>query len=62
MGMTVLIPYLVGRTVDEIEHAGSVRPDLWPLALAIVGAGLLAAAIVALRPVPVAKPELASAR
>jgi ABC-type multidrug transport system fused ATPase/permease subunit len=39
MGMTVLIPWLVGEAVDAIE-AGR-RPDLMPLALAIVGAGVL---------------------
>ncbi|HEY8466913.1 MAG TPA: ABC transporter ATP-binding protein [Solirubrobacterales bacterium] len=49
MGMTVLIPYLVGRTVDEIERAGSVRPDLWPLALAIVGAGILRLGLTVIR-------------
>jgi ATP-binding cassette subfamily B protein len=37
MGMSVLIPYLTGRTVDEIRNGGA---RLWPLALAIVGAGL----------------------
>ncbi|MGI8440408.1 MAG: ABC transporter ATP-binding protein [Thermoleophilaceae bacterium] len=37
-GMGVLIPFLVGRTIDQIR-AGD--PNLWPLALAIVGAGLL---------------------
>ena len=38
MGVSVLIPYLVGRTVDEIR-AGET--NLWPLAGAIVLAGLL---------------------
>ena len=38
MGTGVLIPFLVGRTIDEIR--GGVV-DLWPLALAITGAGLL---------------------
>jgi ABC-type multidrug transport system fused ATPase/permease subunit len=38
MGMGVLIPFLVGRTVDEIR-AGET--DLWPLAIAIAIAGLL---------------------
>jgi ABC-type multidrug transport system fused ATPase/permease subunit len=36
MGTGVLIPYLVGRTVNEIEQGGV---DLWPLALAVAGAG-----------------------
>src|SRR4051794_37719429 len=38
MGMGVLVPYLVGRTIDDIGHGGA---DLWPLALAVAGAGLL---------------------
>src|ERR671938_1881721 len=38
MGTGVLIPYLVGRTVDEIRHGGA---NLWPLALSVAGAGLL---------------------
>jgi ATP-binding cassette subfamily B protein len=38
MGVGVLIPYLVGRTVDEIRQGGT---DLWPLALAVAGAGVL---------------------
>src|SRR3954462_15536754 len=38
MGTGVLIPFLVGRTIDEIRHGNN---DLWPLALAIVGAGLV---------------------
>jgi ABC-type multidrug transport system fused ATPase/permease subunit len=38
MGVSVLIPYLVGRTVDEIRGDGT---NLWPLALAVGAAGLL---------------------
>jgi ABC-type multidrug transport system fused ATPase/permease subunit len=38
MAMGVLIPFLVGQTVDDIRHGGA---DLWPLALAVAGAGLL---------------------
>jgi ATP-binding cassette subfamily B protein len=38
MGVSVLIPYLVGRTVDEIrDHT----VNLWPLAIAVAGAGVL---------------------
>ncbi len=37
MGTGVLIPYLIGRTVDEIRHGGG---SLWPLAIAVVGAGV----------------------
>jgi ABC-type multidrug transport system fused ATPase/permease subunit len=39
MGMTVAIPWLVGQAVDAIESGE--RPDLLPLALVIVGAGVL---------------------
>ena len=39
MGMTVLIPWLVGRAVNAIE-AGN-KADLLPLALAIFGAAIL---------------------
>jgi ATP-binding cassette subfamily B protein len=38
MGASVLIPYLVGRTVDEIRDGGA---NLWPLALTVVAAGVL---------------------
>jgi ABC-type multidrug transport system fused ATPase/permease subunit len=38
MGVSVLIPYLVGRTVDDIRGGGV---ELWPLALAVAGAGVL---------------------
>ncbi len=37
MGAGVLIPYLIGRTVDEIENGGV---DLRPLALAVAAAGV----------------------
>ncbi len=38
MGAGVLIPLLVGRTVDEIDSGGV---NLWPLAIAVAAAGLL---------------------
>src|SRR5215212_3041853 len=38
MGTGVLIPYLIGRTVDDIRTGGD---DLWPLAIAVAGAGFL---------------------
>src|SRR5436190_99886 len=38
MGTGTLIPFLVGRTVDDIRRG---QTNLWPLALAIVGAGLI---------------------
>ncbi|MEX2106256.1 MAG: ABC transporter ATP-binding protein [Solirubrobacterales bacterium] len=39
MGMTVLIPWLIGRAVNAIESHD--KPDLLPLALAILGAAIL---------------------
>src|SRR5918997_715413 len=38
MGVSVLIPYLVGRTVDDIRGDGS---ELWTLAIAVAVAGVL---------------------
>jgi ABC-type multidrug transport system fused ATPase/permease subunit len=38
MGVGTLIPFLVGRTIDDIRRG---ETHLWPLALAIVGAGLI---------------------
>ena len=38
MGVGVVVPYLVGRTIDDIRAGG---PDLRPLALAVIAAGLL---------------------
>jgi ATP-binding cassette subfamily B protein len=38
MGTGVLIPFLVGRTIDEIRKG---ETNLWPLAFAILGAGLV---------------------
>jgi ABC-type multidrug transport system fused ATPase/permease subunit len=39
MGMSVLIPWLIGHAVNAIENGD--KPELAPLALAIVGAGIL---------------------
>src|SRR5690349_9497467 len=47
MGMTVLIPYLVGRTVNAIERHDSGA--IVPLALAILGAALLRLALTFVR-------------
>src|SRR4051812_16752223 len=41
MVMTVAIPWLVGRTVDEVTPPDTDRSAILPLALAIVGAGIL---------------------
>jgi ABC-type multidrug transport system fused ATPase/permease subunit len=43
MGMTVLIPLLVGNSVDAIKDGH--RDDILPLALALLGAGLLRLAL-----------------
>jgi ABC-type multidrug transport system fused ATPase/permease subunit len=47
IGMTVLIPWLVGEAVDAIRTGE--RPDLLPLGLAIVGAGLLRLGLTVIR-------------
>jgi ABC-type multidrug transport system fused ATPase/permease subunit len=47
MGMTVAIPWLVGETVDAIQRGD--RPDILPLAAAILGAGLLRLGLTATR-------------
>jgi ABC-type multidrug transport system fused ATPase/permease subunit len=47
MGMTVLIPWLVGNAVDAID--GQQRPDMLPLAVAIVGAGVLRLGLTVIR-------------
>jgi ABC-type multidrug transport system fused ATPase/permease subunit len=46
MAVSVLIPYLVGVTVDEIRNH---NPDLLPLALAVAGAGVLRLAFSVMR-------------
>jgi ATP-binding cassette subfamily B protein len=38
MGAGILIPALIGRTIDDIDNGGG---SLWPLAVAIFAAGLL---------------------
>ena len=38
MGVGVLVPYLVGRAVDDIRHGGA---DLGPLVMAVLAAGAL---------------------
>jgi ABC-type multidrug transport system fused ATPase/permease subunit len=47
MGMTVLIPWLVGNAVDAINDQR--RPDLLPLATAMVGAGVLRLGLTVIR-------------
>jgi len=57
MGMTVLIPWLVGRAVNAIQHGE--KPDLLPLALAILGAGILRLGLTVVRRVVAGKVSLA---
>jgi ABC-type multidrug transport system fused ATPase/permease subunit len=57
MGMTVLIPWLIGRAVNAIENGE--KPDLLPLALAIVAAALLRLGLTAVRRIVAGKVSLA---
>ena len=57
MGMTVLIPWLVGKAVDAINRGD--KPELLPLALAIVGAGVLRLGLTIVRRVVAGKVSLA---
>ena len=57
MGMTVLIPWLIGRAVNAIvEHD---KPDLLPLALAILGAAILRLGLTVVRRVVAGRVSLA---
>src|ERR1700754_1902577 len=56
MGMTVLIPWLIGRAINAIE-AGD-KPDLLPLALAIFGAAVLRLGLTVVRRVVAGKVSL----
>jgi ATP-binding cassette subfamily B protein len=57
MGMTVLIPWLIGQAVNAIEDGN--KPDLLPLALAIVAAGILRLGLTVVRRVVAGKVSLA---
>ncbi len=57
MGMTVLIPFLVGRAVGAIEN--ETDPDLLPLALVIVAAGVLRLGLTVVRRLIAGKVSLA---
>jgi ATP-binding cassette subfamily B protein len=59
MGMTVLIPYLVGNAVDAIEPPDVNRSALLPLAIAIVGAGILRLGLTVVRRLIAGKVSLA---
>lgn len=55
MGTGVLVPYLVGRTVDEIRNGGD---NLWPLAIAVAVAGVLRMAFSVVRRIVAGKVSL----
>jgi len=57
MGMTVAIPWLIGRAINAIE--AEEQPDLLPLALAIVAAGILRLGLTLVRRVVAGKVSLA---
>jgi ATP-binding cassette subfamily B protein len=57
MGMTVLIPWLIGRAINAIENGN--KPDLLPLAIAIVVAGILRLGLTMVRRVVAGKVSLA---
>jgi ATP-binding cassette subfamily B protein len=57
MGMTVLIPWLIGRAVNAIENGD--KPDLLPLAIVIVAAGILRLGLTMVRRVVAGKVSLA---
>jgi len=57
MGMTVLIPLLIGRAVNAIKDGN--KPDLLPLALVIVGAGILRLGLTVVRRLVAGKVSLA---
>jgi len=57
MGMSVLIPWLIGHAVNAIQDRD--KPDLLPLALAIVGAGVLRLGLTVVRRLVAGKVSLA---
>jgi ATP-binding cassette subfamily B protein len=57
MGMTVLIPWLTGRAINAIQDGH--KPDLLPLALAILAAGVLRLGLTGVRRVVAGKVSLA---
>jgi ATP-binding cassette subfamily B protein len=56
MGMTVLIPWLIGQAVNAIEEGD--KPDLLPLSLAILGAAILRLGLIVVRRVVAGKVSL----
>jgi ABC-type multidrug transport system fused ATPase/permease subunit len=56
MGMTVLIPWLIGQAINAIEEEN--KPDLLPLALAIFAAAVLRLGLIVVRRVVAGKVSL----
>ena len=56
MGMTVLIPWLIGEAVNAIKEGN--KPDLLPLSLAILGAAVLRLGLIVVRRVVAGKVSL----
>jgi ATP-binding cassette subfamily B protein len=56
MGMTVLIPWLIGQAVEAIKEGN--KPDLLPLALAIFAAAVLRLGLIVIRRVVAGKVSL----
>ncbi|HEY5942063.1 MAG TPA: ABC transporter ATP-binding protein [Solirubrobacterales bacterium] len=56
MGMTVLIPWLIGQAINAIEEGN--KPDLLPLALAILAAAVLRLGLIVVRRVVAGKVSL----
>ena len=60
MGVTVLIPLLIGKAVDVINDGSAIDKDeLWPLALAILGAGVLRLGLTVVRRIIAGKVSVA---
>src|ERR1044072_9010951 len=57
MGMSVLIPWLIGRAVNALQDGN--QPDLLPLALAILAAAILRLGLTVVRRVVAGKVSLA---
>ncbi len=60
MGVTVLIPLLIGKAVDVINDGSAIDKDeLWPIALAILGAGVLRLGLTVVRRIIAGKVSVA---
>jgi ABC-type multidrug transport system fused ATPase/permease subunit len=59
MGVTVLIPLLIGKAVDAISGDNLDKSALWPLALAILGAGILRLGLTVVRRIIAGKVSVA---